>query len=82
MALLHKSRSERLLGALTERLAQLEELVRSLKADLDARLDEALEARSADAEAEALAAERIRSGAADRTEDGTEALGALGIHPD
>jgi hypothetical protein len=32
-----------------------------------------------DDEAEALAAERIRSGAAERTQDGAEALGELGI---
>jgi hypothetical protein len=32
-----------------------------------------------DEEADALAAERIKSGAADRTRDGAEALGELGI---
>ena len=36
--------------------------------------------RQADDEVEALAAERIRSGAAKQTEDGASALGELGIH--
>ena len=40
---------------------------------------EAFEARRADDEAAAIAAERIRSGAADHKEDGTEALANLGI---
>lgn len=40
---------------------------------------EALEARRADDEAAAIAAERIRSGAADRKEDGAKALAKLGI---
>jgi hypothetical protein len=51
--------------------------------DLDSRLDaiaESLEANETDKEAEALAAERIRSGAAERTQDGSEALAELGIH--
>ncbi len=43
-------------------------------------MTQAFESRSADDEAEALAAERIRSGAAERTQDGAEALGELGIH--
>lgn len=42
-------------------------------------LAETLEARGADEEAEALAAERIRSGAAERTQDGAQALAELGI---
>jgi len=37
--------------------------------------------RAADEEAEAIAAERINSGAADHKEDGTEALAKLGIDP-
>jgi hypothetical protein len=37
--------------------------------------------RAADEEAEAIAAERIRSGAADHREDGVEALESLGIPP-
>lgn len=40
---------------------------------------EALEARRTDDEAAAIAAERIRSGAADHEEDGAEALRKLGI---
>ena len=42
---------------------------------------EAFEARRADDEADAIAAERIRSGAADHKEDGAEALAKLGIKP-
>jgi hypothetical protein len=37
------------------------------------------ESRRADDEAAAIAAERIRSGAAENTEDGAEALASLGI---
>jgi hypothetical protein len=37
------------------------------------------ESRRADDEAAAIAAERIRSGAAEDTEDGAEALASLGI---
>lgn len=40
---------------------------------------EAFESRRADDEAAAIAAERIRSGAADHKEDGAEALRKLGI---
>ncbi|HEX5929569.1 MAG TPA: hypothetical protein VFY48_09265 [Solirubrobacterales bacterium] len=40
---------------------------------------EAFGSRRADDEAAAIAAERIRSGAADRTEDGAQALASLGI---
>ncbi|MGO9448960.1 MAG: hypothetical protein ACLP04_09940 [Solirubrobacteraceae bacterium] len=50
---------------------------------MDSRLDtmtQAFESRSADEEAEAIAAERIRSGAVGRTQDGAEALSELGIH--
>lgn len=67
---------------LVEMLARLEDRVREMRDDLDARLDaiiEALEARSADEEAEAIAAERVRSGAARRTSDGAEVLSELGI---
>jgi hypothetical protein len=62
---------------------QLQESLRKLQADMDSRLDtmtQAFEARSADDEADALAAERIRSGAAERTQDRAEALSQLGIH--
>ncbi|HWN73556.1 MAG TPA: hypothetical protein VNN15_07115 [Solirubrobacterales bacterium] len=40
---------------------------------------ETFESRRADDEAAAIAAERIRSGAADQKEDGAEALAKLGI---
>lgn len=40
---------------------------------------EALESRRVDDEVEAVAAERIRSGAAERTQDGDEALREIGI---
>ncbi len=68
---------------LADRLTRLEDQMRRMHDDLDGRLDaiaDSLEARGADEEAEALAAERIRSGAADRTQDGAEALAELGIH--
>lgn len=38
------------------------------------------ESRRVDDEAAAIAAERIRSGAADHNEDGAEALASLGIN--
>jgi hypothetical protein len=44
-----------------------------------ASIFEALESRRADDEVEAVAAERIRSGAAERTQDGAEALSEIGI---
>lgn len=40
---------------------------------------EVFESRRADDEAAAIAAERIRSGAAEHAEDGAEALARLGI---
>jgi len=40
---------------------------------------EVFESRRADDEVEAVAAERIRSGAAERTQDGAEALREIGI---
>ncbi|HET7486132.1 MAG TPA: hypothetical protein VFJ64_12255 [Solirubrobacterales bacterium] len=43
------------------------------------KMAEAFESRRADDEAAAIAAERIRSGAADHEEDGTAALAKLGI---
>ncbi len=49
---------------------------------MDSKIDamaETFESRRADDEAAAIAAERIRSGAADHTEDGAEALASLGI---
>ncbi len=53
-----------------------------MRDDFDARLDsmmEVFESRRADDEVEAVAAERIRSGAAERTQDGAEALREIGI---
>ena len=83
MPLLPKTRSSQVLDTLTEMVRQLQESLRKLQADMDSRLDtmtQAFESRSADDEADALAAERIRSGAAERTQDGAEALSQLGIH--
>lgn len=53
-----------------------------MRDDFDARLDsmmETFESRRADDEVEAIAAERIRSGAAEHTQDGAEALREIGI---
>lgn len=50
--------------------------------DLDSRIGatvEMLDARKADKEAEAIAAERVRSGDAERTQDGAQSLRELGI---
>ncbi len=72
-------------GDLAERLARLEDQMRTMQHDLDARLDalaEGLQASRADEEAETLAAERIRSGAAERTRDGADVLAELGIRTD
>jgi hypothetical protein len=41
--------------------------------------DDAFDSKRADDEAAAIAAERLRNGAADDKEDGTEALESLGI---
>jgi hypothetical protein len=63
-------------------LSRLEDQMHKMRDDIDSRLDsmsEAFESRRADDEVEALAAERIRSGAAKRTSDGVEALAELGI---
>jgi hypothetical protein len=68
---------------LADMVARLEDQMRRMHDDFDSRLDaiaESLEARGADEEAEALGAERIRSGAAERTQDSVEALAELGIH--
>lgn len=69
-------------GELTDRLGRLEEQMRRMQDDVDARLDamaEGFQASRADDEAETLAAERVRSGAAERTRDGAEVLAELGI---
>jgi hypothetical protein len=68
---------------LADMLARLEDQMCRMHDDLDSRLDaiaECLEAGGTDREADTLAAERIRSGAAERTQDGAEALAELGIH--
>jgi hypothetical protein len=59
-------------------MRRLEEQMQRMNSKIDA-MAETFEARSADDEAAAIAAERIRSGAADHTEDGAEALASLGI---
>jgi hypothetical protein len=74
MPLLPKTRS----GRIQDKLRRLEEQMRTINSKIDA-MAEAFEARHADDEAAAIAAERIRSGAADHKEDGTEALAKLGI---
>lgn len=69
-------------GELAGMLARLEDRMRKMQEDFDARLDaiaEAIEMGHADDEAAALAAERVRSGAAGRTRDGAEVLAELGI---
>jgi hypothetical protein len=65
-------------------LSRLEEQMCRMRADMDTRFDamaETFEAHRADDEAAAIAAERIRSGAAGQTEDGVAALASLGIKP-
>jgi hypothetical protein len=65
-------------------LKRLEDQMHKMRDDMDSKFDsmaEAFEARRADDEVEALAAERIRRGAAERTQDGAEALRELGIRP-
>jgi hypothetical protein len=60
------------------RVRRLEEQMRAMDSKIDA-MAETFESRRADDEAAAVAAERIRSGAADHKEDGAEALASLGI---
>lgn len=60
------------------RVRRLEEQMRAMDSKIDA-MAEIFESRRADDEAAAIAAERIRSGAADHKEDGAEALASLGI---
>jgi hypothetical protein len=60
------------------RVRRLEEQMRAMNSKIDA-MAETLEARRADDEAAAIAAERIRSGAAEHKQDGAEALASLGI---
>lgn len=60
------------------RVRRLEEQMRAMNSKIDA-MAETFESRQADDEAAAIAAERIRSSAADHKEDGAEALAKLGI---
>ncbi len=71
MPLLPRTKSRQLF----EKLSDLEAQMRVMRGDISA-----MQGRQADDEVGALAAERLRSGAADRTEDGAEALADLGIH--
>lgn len=59
-------------------MRRLEEQMRVMDSKIDA-MAETFESRRADDEAAAIASERIRSGAADQTEDGAAALASLGI---
>jgi hypothetical protein len=70
MGLLPKTKSRQLF----EMLGDLEAQMREMKGEIAA-----LQTRQADEEVETLAAERLRSGAAGRTEDGVQALTDLGI---
>ena len=70
MPLLPRTKSRQLF----EKLSDLEAQMREMRGEIAVLHD-----RQADDEVEALAAERIRSGAAERTEDGASALGELGI---
>ncbi len=56
-------------------LNDLEAQMREMKGEIAALQD-----RQADDEVEALAAERVRSGAAEHTEDGAQVLADLGIN--
>ncbi|HVC06385.1 MAG TPA: hypothetical protein VND98_02210 [Solirubrobacterales bacterium] len=63
-------------------MSRLEDQMHKMRDDIASRLDlmsEALELRRADDEVGALAAERVRSAAAERTVDGAETLAELGI---
>ena len=70
MSLLPRTKSRQLF----EKLSDLEEQMRQMQGEIAILHD-----RQADDEVEALAAERMRSGAVRRTEDGAEALAELGI---
>lgn len=59
-------------------MRRLEEQMQTMNSKIDS-MAEAFESSRADDEAAAIAAERIRSGAADHQEDGAEALARLGI---
>jgi hypothetical protein len=70
MPLLPRTKSRQLFEMLSDLEAQMHEM----KGEITALQD-----RQADDEVEALAAERVRSGAVQRTEDGAQALADLGI---
>jgi hypothetical protein len=70
MPLLPRTKSRQLF----EKLSDLEAQMREMRGEISELHD-----RQADDEVEALAAERVRSGAAERTEGGAEALADLGI---
>jgi hypothetical protein len=70
MPLLPRTKSRQLF----EKLSDLEEQMRQMQGEIAILHD-----RQADDEVEALAAERVRSGATNKTEDGAEALTELGI---
>lgn len=74
MPLISRMRS----GRVQDKVRQLEEQMDSMNSKID-EMAETFESRRADDEAAAIAAERIRSGAADHKEDGAEALAKLGI---
>ena len=65
-------------GRVQDKLRRLEEQMQTMNSKIDS-MAETFEARRADDEAAAIAAERIRSGAADHGEDGAAALARLGI---
>lgn len=65
-------------GRVHDKVRRLEEQMESMNSKIDA-MAETFESRRADDEAAAIAAERIRSGAADHREEGAEALAKLGI---
>lgn len=71
MPLLPRTKSRQLF----EKLSDLEDQMRAMKGEIAT-----LQGRQADDEVEALAAERVRNGAADSTEDGAQALADLGIN--
>ena len=74
MPLLPRMRS----GRVQDKLRRLEAQMQKMNSKIDS-MAEVFEARRADDEAAAIAAERIRSGAAEHREDGVEALAKLGI---
>ena len=70
MPLLPRTKSRQLF----EKLSELEKQMREMQGEIAV-----LHGRQADDEVEALAAERVRSDAVSRTQDGAEALAELGI---